>query len=306
MSDARFPDTPRVDARDKVRGKALFGADRMPEGLLHGAMTVATIGKGRVESLDTKAATALAGVRLVLTHEATADIKPAGFLMAGGYGFQSLQPLLSPAIAYRGQPIALVVADTIEIAIEGAALVKATYASEPFSVSIDAEGAETVNQADTPLNNFVPEVVAGDAERALAGAAVKVDARFTTPPQHQNPIELVATVAEWTEDRLTIHEGTQNAEAVRNGLAKALDIPAERVAVISPFVGGGFGQKNSLQMQTVLAATASRRLGRPVKVVVPRAQVFHDASFRPASKQRVRLGAEANGKIVAAIHEVDA
>ena len=84
------------------------------------------------------------------------DVKSAGFIMGGGYGFQSLQPMLSPAIAYRGQPIALVVADTLEAAIEGAALVKATYATEPFSVTLDAAGIETVNQADTPLKNFVP------------------------------------------------------------------------------------------------------------------------------------------------------
>jgi xanthine dehydrogenase YagR molybdenum-binding subunit len=306
VSDATFPDTPRIDARDKVRGKPIFGSDDHRPSLLHAALAVSTIAKGRITGLDTGAAAAVHGVKLVLTHEMMGAVKSAGFIMGGGYGFQSFQPMLSPAIAYRGQPIALVAAERLEAAIEAAHLVKASYADEPFSVALDASGAEAVDQADTPLNQFLPEIVAGDADRAFAEAPVKVDAVLTCPPQHQNPIELIATVAEWDGNKLTIHEGTQNAEAIRHGVALALGIGPEQVEVISPFAGGGFGQKNSLQMQTVLAAVAARQTGRPVKLVIPRAQVFHDASFRPASRHRIRLGADANGKIVAAIHEADA
>jgi xanthine dehydrogenase YagR molybdenum-binding subunit len=306
MSDMPFSDIPRVDARDKVRGAPIFGADIVRPSMAHAALAVATIGKGSTSSLDTKAASAVKGVRLVLTHEDFSGINSGGFIMSGGYGFQSLQPMLSPKIAYRGQPIALVAADTIEAAIEAAALVKAAYVEEPFSVTLDAPGVEVVNQADTPLKNFVPEVVAGDADAAFASAPIKIDAVYNCPQQHQNPIELIATVAEWQEGKLIVHEGTQNAEAIRHGLATALGISAEQVEVLSPYCGGGFGQKNSLQMQTLLAAVAARRLGRPVKLVVPRAQVFHDASFRPASKHHVRLGADQSGKMLAAIHEVDA
>jgi xanthine dehydrogenase YagR molybdenum-binding subunit len=306
VSDTAFPDTPRVDALDKVRGKPIFGSDDHRPSLLHAALAVSTIAKGRITGLDTSAAAAVHGVKLVLTHEMMGAVKSAGFIMGGGYGFQSFQPMLSPAIAYRGQPIALVAAETLEAAIEAAHLVKASYADEPFSVTLDASGAEAVNQADTPLNQFLPEIVAGDADKAFAEAPVKVAAVLTCPPQHQNPIELIATVAEWNGNKLTIHEGTQNAEAIRHGVALALGIGPEQVEVISPFAGGGFGQKNSLQMQTVLAAVAARQTGRPVKLVIPRAQVFHDASFRPASRHRIRLGADANGKMVAAIHEADA
>ncbi len=306
MTDKPFPDTRRVDAYDKVRGRPIYGADDARPGLLHAALAVSTIAKGRITGIDTRAARAVRGVRLVLTHETMGAAKSAGFIMSGGYGFQSFQPMLSPAIAYRGQPIALVAADTLEDAIEAAHLVTASYAEEPFDVTLDAPGVEVVNQADTPLKNFIPEIAAGDADKAFAEAPVKIEAVYNCPPQHQNPIELIATVAEWQGDKLTIREGTQNAEAVRHGVAAALRIAPEKVEVISPFIGGGFGQKNSLQMQTVLAAVAARETGRPVKLVVPRSNIFHDASFRPTSRHHIRLGADRSGKIVTAIHEADA
>jgi xanthine dehydrogenase YagR molybdenum-binding subunit len=306
MSDAPFPDIPRIDAYDKVRGAVLFSADNTRPDILHGALAVATIAKGRIISLDTRSASAVPGIRLILTHENLGLVKSAGFSMTGGYGFQSLPPMQSPAIAYRGQPIALVVAERLETASEAAKLIQVTYATQPASVTLDAPGTETVNQADTPLKHRFPEITAGDADKAFAQAPVKIDARFTTASQHHNPIELIATVAEWKDGKLTVHEGTQNAEAVRHGLVAALGLTPDRVEVISPFIGGGFGQKGSLQTGTMLAAVAARRLGRPVKLVRPRVQIFHDSSFRPAIRHRVRLGADRSGNMVAAIHEVDA
>jgi xanthine dehydrogenase YagR molybdenum-binding subunit len=306
MSDTACPNAPRIDARDKVRGAVRFAADDARPGLAHAALAVAMIGRGHIQSIGTRAASAVPGVRLVITHETIGDVKPAGFLMGGGFAFQSFQPMLSPAIAYRGQPIALVAADSLESAIEAAALIRATYATEAFSVTLDAPGVEIVAQADSPLPKpAFADLRAGDADNAFAEAAVKVDAVFTSPVQHQNPIELIATVAEWQDGKLIIHEGTQNAEALRHGLARQLGLPAAQIQVISPYIGGGFGQKNSLQMQTVLAAVAAQRLNRPVKLVVPRSQLYHDSSFRPASRQRMRLGADSTGKLTAAIHEVD-
>ena len=274
--------------------------------MVHAALAVSTIGKGRITALDTSDARAVPGVLLILTHDDLSSLKSPGYIMANGFGVQSFQPLRSPAIAYRGQPIALIAAETLEAAIEAAALITATYAEEAFSVTLDAPGTETINQADTPIKNFIPEVIAGDADGVFTDAPVTVEAYFTSPPQHQNPMELIATVAEWNDGVLTIHESTQNANAVRYGVVTELGLSPDKVVVISPYVGGGFGQKNSLQMQTVLAALAAQRLRRPVKLVVPRAQVFHDASFRPASRHRVRLGAHRSGRMIVAIHEVDA
>jgi xanthine dehydrogenase YagR molybdenum-binding subunit len=301
-----FPDVPRVDAHDKVRGATRYAADNHPPNLAYGMLAVAQIGRGRITRLDVDAARAVHGVQLVLTHLDMTAIKADGYLFAGGHAFQSIQPMLGTTIAYRGQPIALVVANTLEAAIEGASLVRAEYATEPFTVSIDGVGAETIAQAESPLPKPVfDDKNVGDADAALSKAAVTVDAIYNCSPQHQNPIELVATVAEWNGDSLVIHEGTQHVEGIRQGLANELGVSPAQIRVISPFAGGGFGQKNSLQPQTVLAAVAAQRLGRPLKLVVPRAQLFHDASFRPAGRHHIRLGADRAGRIVAAVHETD-
>ncbi|WP_407529353.1 xanthine dehydrogenase family protein molybdopterin-binding subunit [Methylobacterium oryzisoli] len=302
-----FLNTPRVDALDKVRGRTRYGADDARPGLLHAMLLPATIARGRVARIDARAARAAPGVRLVLTHEDLGDLKPAGFLGNGGFAFQNFQPMLSAKIAYRGQPVAMVVADTLEQAVEGARLVRPTFEAAAFNVVLgDAAATDILAQANSPLPKpAFADRTAGDADAAFAAAPVKVDAAYTSPPQHQNPMELISTVAEWQGDTLVIHEGTQNAESCRQGLARQLGLSPAQVQVRSPTVGGGFGQKNSLQMQTLLAAVAARRLGRPVKIVVPRTQLFHNASFRPASRHRVRLGADRAGKLLAAIHEID-
>ncbi len=295
---------PRVDARLKVLGAPLYAADRQGPDLAHAMFATATIGKGRLVRLDTESALAVAGVRLILSHLDNGGVVSGGFLLAGDYGFQSFQPLLDDRIAYRGQPIALVIADTLEAAIEAANLVQAAYEPEPVRVTLeDADSAPVVLSEAMP--EMYPDKVLGDADRAFTDAEVQVDGIYTGPPQHPNPIELIATVAEWRGDRLVIHEGTQNSSAIQHGLALQLGIDASNIDVISPYLGGGFGQKNSLQAHTALLAVASRRLGQPVKMVVPRTHLFHDASFRPAARHHVRLGGDRSGRMTAAIHETD-
>ena len=296
---------PRVDARGKVTGTVHYGSDRVPPGLLHAALVTSTIACGRLTGLDTAAAEAATGVRLVLRGPAPDGLVSPGFIMGGGHGFQSLQPLVDDTIAYRGQPIAVVVADTPHEATAAAALVHATYDATPAAVSLDADGTETVDQQDViPLPMFA-DVQLGDADAAYAAAPVRVDASYECPPQHPSPMELIGGVVAWEGDRLTIHEGTQNAASLRFGVATALGIDPADVRVVSPYVGGGFGNKNSLQCQTALAAVAARRLDRPVKLVLTRSQMYLSASFRPASHHRVRLGADVDGTLCAAIHEID-
>ena len=296
----------RVDAHDQVRGATRYAADDVRPGLLHAALVPSRIARGRITGIDIAAAQRVRGVRAVLTHENIGAFDTGGFLMGGGFGFQSFYPLRSAQIAYRGQSVAMVVAETLEAAREAASLVAVTCDAVPFIATVDAPDAEPLAQATVLPQPMFADRRVGDPEGALAGAAVTVDLRYTLPAQHQNPMEIIATVAEWSDDgTLTVCEPTQNAEGVRHGLAKQLGIEPARVQVLSPTLGGGFGQKNSLQSHTALVAIAARTLKRPVKLVMTRAQLFHNASFRPAGRHRVRLGADRDGRLLAAIHEID-
>jgi xanthine dehydrogenase YagR molybdenum-binding subunit len=295
----------RVDARAKVTGTVRYGADRLPDHLAYAAFAVATIGRGRILDVDVEAARQVPDVQLVITRFDPEELGSAGFIMADGYGFQSLQPLVDDRVAYRGQPIALVVADTLVAATEAAELVTATYETEPFAVTLDAPDAETVVQAEAIPIPMLADTVAGDAEAAFSAAPVQVDVEIHGPAQHQVPMELISSVVEWRGDTLVVHEGTQNSGAIQNGVARQLGIDPARVEVLSPSVGGGFGQKNSLQPHIGPLAIVARALGRPIKLVLTRTQTFHQASFRPATRQRVRLGADYSGRLLAAIHEID-
>jgi xanthine dehydrogenase YagR molybdenum-binding subunit len=295
----------RVDARGKVTGTVRYGADQTPDGLAYAALAESTIARGRVIDVDIAAAEAVPGVLLVITRFSPDELRSPGFIMAGGYSFQSLQPLLDDRIAYRGQPISLVVADTLVAATEAAARIRARYEAEPFAAGMDAESAETLLQSEAIPLPFVADIALGDADAAVASSAVQVDQVYEHPNQHQVPMELIASVVEWRGDTLIVHEGTQTASGVRGGLAMQLGLDVGQVEVIAPYTGGGFGKKNSVQPHIGPLALAARRLGRPVKLVVTRPQTFHMASFRPASRHHVRLGADGSGRLLAAIHEVD-
>jgi xanthine dehydrogenase YagR molybdenum-binding subunit len=298
-------DTRRVDAYEKVTGQAAYGTDRVPEGVAYAMLALARIGRGRVTRVDTTAAEAVPGVLLAVTRFDAEELRGAGFIMGGGFSFQSLQPLLDDHIAYRGQPIALIVAENLVAATEAAELVTAEYDTEPFAVHLGAEGATTLVQEEAIPLPFLADIKVGDADAAVDASPVRIDSTYEYAAQHAVPMELNGGVVEWRGDTLVVHEGTQNAAALRHGLAQQLGIDAADIEVRSPYVGGGFGQKNSLQPHLGPLALVARRLGRPVKLVLARTQTFHNGSFRPATRHRVRLGADASGKILAAVHEVD-
>ena len=277
-------DAPRIDAVEKVTGLQRYAADRRPDGLLHAVTVPATIARGRILAIDTTAAAAVPGVVLVLTHDTMPALGSVQFIMAGGHAAQSILPMTSAEVHHHGQTIALVVAHRLETARGAARLVSVRYEAEPPVTTLDDPRAETLLQEQAIPLPMMRDRRNGDAEAALAGSTTVIDVAYATPAQHQNPIELLATVAVWQGDRLTIHEPSQNSGAVRAGLARVFGIDPAAIRVISPSVGGGFGQKNALGAHTVLAAVAARATGRPVKLVMPRAQVARIAAFRPAAR----------------------
>ncbi|OAE48238.1 xanthine dehydrogenase family protein molybdopterin-binding subunit [Agrobacterium tumefaciens] len=305
--DEQFPNIARVDAVAKVTGAPIYAADRTAELLRHAVFLTSSIAKGKVSNIDVSAARASEGVRLVITFEDKVGLKTPGFLLGGGYAFQSLIPLQDNSVHHYGQPIALIVADTLEQAVHARALITVNYLKENFASTIDSKTATVIAQSESPLpQELFADTVFGDAEAALATAAEVLDLSYYSPPQHQNPMELVATVAMWQGEDLTIYEGTQNSGAIKFGVAQSLGISPDRVTVVSPHAGGGFGQKNSMQIQTALMSWAARELQTPIKMVVPREQLFANASFRPESRHRVRIGADEKGTITSVLYDVDA
>ncbi len=291
MPAAPFADRPRVDARDKVTGTTAYVGDIALPGMLFAMTVPARIAKGRLTGIDVSAAKKVPGVVRVFTSAdfptlpAAPDAPPP-----------PPTPTLIDRIAYRGQPVALVVAETLEAAIEGADAVRPAYAAEPFSVLVTDAGAR--REPSKPVD-------AGNAAGAMMRAATIVEVEYETPPQHHNPIEMLSTTAVWADGRLTVYESTQGAGTVRAAVSKALRLDPSIVDVKSSYIGGGFGQKGAVQRQTAIVARAAMLLGRPVKLIMPRGQVFLNATFRPLSRHKIKIGADADGKMIAIEYDAD-
>ena len=296
MPAAPYPDRDRVDARGKVTGATDYSADLAFPDLLYAMLVPARIAKGRVTAISVKGAMRVPGVVRVLTPAdfptPPAPPSPGGSLQ----GPPPPTPTLTSEIAYRGQPVAVVLAETLEAAVEGAEAMRPSYAETPFLALIDSDGA-----AREPAEG----VEAGDAARAMARAVTTVEAEYESPPQHHNPIEMLSTTAVWSGGRLTIYEGTQGASVTKANVARALRIDPALVDVKSHTIGGGFGQKGTAQRQTAIIGRAAMLTGRPVKLVLPRGQIFHNASFRPLSRHKVKIGADVAGRMIAVEYDAD-
>ncbi len=319
MPDTHMPDlkagagigapTSRIDGRAKVTGQAQFGSDSNGGGggLAHAFLATAPIGKGRITAIDESQARAIPGVLDILTHQNVGDRIEAGKLFEQkGYSGTTMAPLGSDHVHYHGQIIAVVVAETFEAAREAAHAMRFTFAEEHASATFGSEGlttttAEEVAKADEKQGQPTPRV--GDAEAALAVAAVRVDQRYATPTQHHNPIELFHSTCAWRDNKLTVWESTQNVHGLKNGLAQQLKIDPADVHVISPFIGGAFGSRGSLSQHTALVAMAAQRLRRPVRLEITRMQGFTTVTYRAETQHRVRLGASRDGKLQALIHD---
>ena len=300
--------TSRIDGIAKVTGGAKYAAEFNLPGVLYGSAVMSTIAKGRITRLDTSAAMGVKGVTTVLTHEnrphmADRDEDYKDEVAPEGSPFR---PLYNDRIMFNGQPIALVVAETSEIARFAASLVRVEYESEAHVTDVfrQRDAAIPVKVPSSPIEAmFTPPKPRGDAGKALAAAAVRHDGEYYVPVEHHNPMELyAATVIVEGDGKFAVYDKTQGVQNVHRYLCGVFGMKSEDARVMSPFMGGGFGSGLRPQFEVVLAMLAARALQRSVRVVLTRPQMYA-LGYRPAMIQRIELGATTGGTLEAITHD---
>jgi xanthine dehydrogenase YagR molybdenum-binding subunit len=286
----------RIDGPAKVRGTAPYAYEQDPgEPIAHLAVVQSTVNRGRISRLDPARAEAMPGVLTVLT--------PANAPRLSGDLASDLPVLQSVEVHYQGQVVAAVVAETSEIAKAAVGAVLVEYAAEAPDVALSADRPD-LYAPEKLMAGFETDSVIGDVDGALAAAAVTVDATYETPTQHNNPIEMHASMARWDGDSLTLWDANQGPHNILNDLVAGFDLDAGQVRVISPYVGGAFGSKAFTHPNQMLAAMAARVVGRTVVFELSRQQMFSLVGHRTPTIQRVRLGADPEGRLTAISHEV--
>jgi xanthine dehydrogenase YagR molybdenum-binding subunit len=286
----------RVDGRLKVTGGARYSAEMPVAGVHHAVIVQSTVANGRIRSIDTAQAERMPGVVKVLTHRNTPKL-PVNRAPGGSV----LTLLQDDRVRYNGQPIALVVADTLEHAADAALRVTAKYDSVPPVLDMRAN----VASAYPPPAQFgnKPDSAKGNVKTGLAEAAVRVEQTYTTPIENHNPMEPHATIAVWEGDKLTVYDATQYVVGDRDTVARTIGVPPENVRLVSYFIGGGFGCKGNVWSHVPLAAMAARDVGKPVKLVLSRRQMYGPVGARPQTEQKITLGATRDGTLTAMRHE---
>jgi xanthine dehydrogenase YagR molybdenum-binding subunit len=283
---------PRVDGAERVTGTAPFTADMYPHGVLHGAVLRSPHAHARIRRLDASRAERAPGVHLVLSSLNAPKIP----------WHDGMSLLFDSELRHAGDEVALVVAETLGAARDALDLIEVDYEVLPHVIDPEEAirpGAVQVHATGNILNG-APEVYErGNVEQGVASAEVTVEMRVETPDVLHHSMETHGSVAQWTGETLVVWDSTQHIFGIRRQVAASLKIPMDRVRVLSPYMGGGFGSKNRAGKYTVLAALAARQLGRPVKIMLTRAEESQVAGKRPRSVQRIRLGARRDGRLVA-------
>ena len=295
----------RVDGRPKVTGAATYAAEFDQPGQAYGVIVRSTVANGRIASMDSTAAQRASGVLAVLTHRNAPRLayRRHKGLPDPATG-ERLHVLQDDRVNHQGQPIALVIAETLEQANHAATLVRVTYADEAGITDISrVVPIEPTQQKTDQGETRPPQTRRGDPERALTTAEVKVEHTYVIPRENHNPIEMHATIAAWDGDRLTLWDKTQWVHNTADEIAAVFSIPEENIRVISPFVGGAFGSGLRTWPHVTLAALGARVTGRPVKVMLSRREMYYAVGYRPHTVQRVALGASRDGRLTAILHE---
>ncbi|MFD9903573.1 xanthine dehydrogenase family protein molybdopterin-binding subunit [Streptomyces sp. NPDC059063] len=296
----------RVDGHAKVTGAARYAAEVPLPGLTYAVLVGARVARGRVVAIDSTEAELADGVLAVFTHGNLGKIAAQPPLLPSLAGSaapgETFFPMQSDEIHYAGQHVAMVVADSYDRALHASHLVRVEYAEEP-SVTVIDQGRDQAYEPEAIFAGFIPgRTERGDVEAALAQAAVTVDRTYAFAANHHNPIETSAATAYWEGDRLTLHDTTQGVTATQHTLAAQLGIPHTRIRVIGHYTGGSFGAKAMVWHHPALAALASRKVGRPVRLALTREQMFSSCGHREEQEQRLTLGADAEGRLTALRH----
>jgi len=288
----------RRDGILKVTGSARYAADNHPPGMLYAVLAVSSIARGRVTFLDVDAAKAHPRVVEVMTPANKPKLAQDPDEKSNPFMFR-LDLLQNDRVRYANQPIAVVIAETLESATEGAALLSPRYDTDPARVGLDATEA------------FVPEAVGpghppmahrGDIKAGLAAASKRIEASYETAPQYHNAMEPHAIVAAWDGDTLSVDTPSQGLAMAQGRLAGLFGIAPEKIHIRSPFLGGGFGSKGMISGPQVLGVMAARMVRRPVKLVLRREQMFGPVGHRASTRQTFRVGADSDGKLTALDH----
>lgn len=297
----------RVDGPEKVTGAARYSGEIPLPGLTHAAIVGATIPSGRVTAIRAGDALAADGVVGLLTHENMPKVAGEPHLLPSLVGGpapgQSFFPMQDEVIHYGGQPVAIVIADSLERAHWAASLVEVSYERAPSTTTID-EGRDAATEPQMLFGGLMPaRNERGDVERGLAEADVRIDAEYRMAANHHNPIEAPTTTAVWDEDRLTIYDSTMGVRASQLTVSHLLGIPLAKIRVITHFVGGSFGMKAMVWPHVTLAAMAAGHVRRPVRLAMTRPQMFTSSGHREEQEQRITIGARRDGRLTAIRHE---
>jgi xanthine dehydrogenase YagR molybdenum-binding subunit len=298
---------PRVDGRDKVTGAARYSAEVQVPDVTYMAIVGATVASARVNVMDASAARASDGVLRVITHEDLPKIAAPPHLLPSLLGQpapgMSFFPMQDDVVHYAGQPLALVVANSYERAQHAASLIQVDYQTRRAVTTID-QGRQDAYEPEHLFGGLMPgRDERGDVETALNEAAVRVDVSYRMGANHHNALEPPSTIAVWHDGLLTLYESTMGVRATQMTVAYLLGVPLAHIRVITHFVGGGFGSKAMVWPTVTLTAMAARIIGRPVKTMLTRPQMFASNGHREEQEQQLSIAATAEGRVTAIRHE---
>jgi xanthine dehydrogenase YagR molybdenum-binding subunit len=292
----------RKDGHLKVTGQARYAADHPMKNVAHAVIVCSTIGKGRITNIDSVDAEKAPGFLAIFHHgNAPKMFRPVNNFMTASKPGEIRVVFEDDRVHYSGQYVAVVVAETLQQAQQAANLVKITYEAATPAVATE----QAMSTMYDPSEFFGEKLKAqrGDPGANFQSAAVKHEAEYFTPTEHHNPMEPSASIAAWSGDDLTLYETTQWVVGARNTVAETLGISEDRIHIVSPFIGGGFGCKGFIWPHSVLSAICARKIGRPVKVNLTRKQMFSGTGHRSETRQKIQLGATKEGRLTAVQHD---